>query len=137
MGTEWCYQPGTAAKPGRRRGSYTVIVNQQQRMFYYISRYYGNRKCGPKLQLLQQTVLHCSGQTATLDASTSTAGSGTITGYQWVPNGVTNPGTGVTISCKCSRFIYRIVTNSKRMFSTSAPVVDSALSGALVGWYHL
>ncbi|MBK9733409.1 MAG: hypothetical protein IPO83_19320 [Chitinophagaceae bacterium] len=71
------------------------------------------------------------GGSVTLTAA-ALPGSGTITTYQWVLNGVTNVGTGLTTySTNVAGSYTVIVTNSNGCATTSTANVVSALSGAL------
>ena len=64
-------------------------------------------------------VMVCTGSTITLSAATSTAGSGTITMYQWY-DGVTPMGTAVTQDVTTSGSYTVVVTNSNGCTNTSA-----------------
>lgn len=114
-------------------GSYTVIVTNSNGCSTTSVATTVTENAVPTAVATTNCSVLSPGQTATLDASTSTAGSGTITGYQWVLNGVTNLGTGVTQAATAAGSYTVIVTNSNGCSTTSAPVVISALSGALVG----
>ncbi len=65
----------------------------------------------------------CTASSTILSAATSAAGSGTITGYQWVLNGVTNLGTAVTETVSTIGSYTVIVTNSNGCSTTSAATV--------------
>ena len=67
---------------------------------------------------------YCTASNTVLSAS-ATAGSGTITGYQWVLDGVTNLGTASTETVSTPGSYTVIVTNSNGCSTTSAALVVS------------
>ena len=82
------------------------------------------------------TSILCTGTTNTLTAAAS-AGSGTISTYQWVLNGSTNVGTNLDTYGATVAGSYTVrVTNSNGCSITSAPFVVTA-SGPLSGIYTI
>jgi hypothetical protein len=70
----------------------------------------------------------CSGTTQTLSAATSTAGSGTITSYQWTLNGTTALGTLATQDITAAGSYTVTITNSNSCSTTSAAFVVTEVS---------
>lgn len=62
----------------------------------------------------------CTGSTINLSSASSTAGSGTITSYQWTLNGATNLGTDATQDVTAAGSYTVTITNSNGCSTTSA-----------------
>ena len=116
-------------------GSYTVVVTNSNTCATTSTATLVVQNAVPTAVITGSSTI-CTGTTVTLDASTSTAGSGTITTYQW-KLGVTNVGANNAQYIATVPGSYTItVTNSNGCSTTSAPFVLAA-TGPLSGTYTI
>ena len=115
-------------------GTYTVIVTNSNSCSITSTGKVVTQNAKPTVTASANCLAIFPGNSSTLTA-VATAGSGSITTYQWILNGATNVGTNSATYTTTTAGAYTVkVTNSNGCFTTSSPAVTiTSISGALAG----